>query len=98
MVERRFALNATVDTESPDNVRRVLLDLLGDGAIETGGKAGEFIVSWNMEGESVKDLNRELLSALRRAEKKTRLRAEWTADDGTVYRFFDYVLKKEWKP
>jgi hypothetical protein len=51
-----------------------------------------------MEGESAKDLNRRLLSALRRAEKKTRLRAEWTAEDGTVYRFFDYVLKKEWKP
>ncbi len=48
-----------------------------------------------MEGESAKDLNRDLLSALRRVEKKTRLRSEWTAQDGTVYRFFDYVLKKE---
>ena len=47
-----------------------------------------------MEGDDVKELNRSLLSALRRAEKKTRLRAEWTTEDGTSYRFFDYVLKK----
>ena len=31
-----------------------------------------------------------LLSALRRVEKRTRLRAEWTGG-GTTYRFFDYV-------
>jgi hypothetical protein len=31
---------------------------------------------------------------LRRAEKRTRLRAEWTAG-GTTYRFFDYVPKSE---
>ena len=45
-------------------------------------------------GESAKELNRSLLSALRRAEKKTRLRSQWTAPDGTVERYFDYVLKK----
>jgi len=47
-----------------------------------------------MEGSDARDVNRRLLSALRRVEKRTRLRAEWTAG-GTTYRFFDYVLKSE---
>ena len=36
--------------------------------------------------------NRQLLSELRRAEKKTRLRAEWTSG-GVTEKFFDYVPK-----
>jgi hypothetical protein len=47
-----------------------------------------------MEGTDARDVNRRLLSALRRAERRTRLRAEWTAG-GTTYRFFDYVPKAE---
>jgi hypothetical protein len=35
-----------------------------------------------------------LLSALRKVEKRTTLRAEWTSEDGNTERFFDYVLKK----
>jgi hypothetical protein len=31
-----------------------------------------------MEGDSVKELHRTLLSALRKVEKRTTLRAEWT--------------------
>jgi hypothetical protein len=31
---------------------------------------------------------------LRRVERRTRLRAEWTAD-GSTYRFFDYAFKSE---
>jgi hypothetical protein len=46
-----------------------------------------------MEGTDARDVNRRLLSALRRVEKRTRLRAEWTA--GGTYRFFDYVPKSE---
>src|ERR1035441_72267 len=34
-----------------------------------------------------------LLSALRKVEKRTTLRAEWTCGD-TTERYFDYVLKK----
>jgi hypothetical protein len=33
-----------------------------------------------------------LLSALRRVERRTRLRAEWTGN-GETQRFFDYVPK-----
>jgi hypothetical protein len=49
-----------------------------------------------MEGENAKELNRSLLSELRRAERRTRLRAEWTCGE-TTERFFDYVLKKSTK-
>ncbi|MDQ2873926.1 MAG: hypothetical protein M3Y33_03555 [Actinomycetota bacterium] len=45
-----------------------------------------------MEGEDARDVNRQLLSALRRAERRTRLRAEWTGG-GITCRFFDYVPK-----
>lgn len=54
----------------------------------------ELWVEADLPGEDVRELNRELLSRLRRAEKRTRLRAEWTGPDGTVYRYFDYVLKR----
>ena len=37
-------------------------------------------------------MNRQLLSALRRVERRTRLRSEWTAG-GIDYWFFDYVPK-----
>jgi hypothetical protein len=46
-----------------------------------------------MEGASAKELNRTLLSALRKVEKRTTLRAEWACGDITE-RYFDYVLKK----
>jgi hypothetical protein len=59
------------------------------------GKAGdEFIVGAEMEGSSTREFNRTILSALRRVENRTTLRAECTSDDGTTERFFDYVLKK----
>jgi len=98
MTKKHFALDARVDTDSPEPVRRVLRDILDEGAFEPGEKSGEFIVRGEMEGSSAKELNRDFLSALRRAERKTRLRAQWTAQDGTIYRFFDYVLKKESRP
>ena len=46
----------------------------------------------SMTGASARDLNRQLLSALRGAERRTRQRAEWTAA-GVTHRFFDYVAK-----
>jgi hypothetical protein len=33
-------------------------------------------------------------TVLRKVQKRTTLRAEWTASDNTTGRFFDYVLKK----
>jgi hypothetical protein len=39
-------------------------------------------------------LYRTFLSALRKMEKRTTLRAEWTSDDSTREGSVDYVLKK----
>jgi hypothetical protein len=58
------------------------------------GERRRFAVEAAMEGASERELNRTFLFALRKAEKRTTLRAEWTSDDGTSERFFDYVLKK----
>ncbi len=52
----------------------------------------EFEVNAELTGESARDLNRRLLSEMRKAERRTRLRAEWTAD-GVTERFFDHVPK-----
>src|SRR5487761_136293 len=101
---RRFSLVATVNTDNPEAVRPVLERLAGSDSIKKVGPddskqesgemvKGEFRIEAEMDGESAKDLNRYLLSALRKTEKKTRLRAEWTSGN-TVERFFDYVLKK----
>jgi hypothetical protein len=53
----------------------------------------EFVVEAEMPVASARELNRAFLSALRKVEKATTLRAEWTSDDGTVEKFFDYALK-----
>jgi hypothetical protein len=50
------------------------------------------MVEAELSGKSARDLNRMLLSQLRRAERRTRLRAEWTSN-GVAERFFDYVSK-----
>jgi hypothetical protein len=88
----RFTLSVRVSSDSPGAVRPVLQRLLPRASVRTEG--GELVVKAETEGDDVKELNRSLLSALRRAEKRTRLRAEWASEDGTTYRFFDYVLKK----
>jgi hypothetical protein len=97
MVNRKFSLSARIDTDSPAFVEPILRKLAKGGTVERGGSRGEFVVRVEMTGEASKDLNRALLSELRRAEKKTRLRAEWTSPDGTIERYFDYVLKKTTK-
>jgi len=92
-VNIRFKLKARVSSSNPPAIEAVLEGLVTKGSVMM--KAGdEFLVEPEMKGESAKDLNRSLLSALRRVEKRTRLRAEWTAQDNTTERFFDYVLKK----
>jgi len=84
-----------VSTDSPEKIRPLLGELFPGGAIREEGP--EFVIETSLEGSSAKDLNRRILSALRRAEKRTRLRAEWTGEDDRVYRFFDYVLKSSGK-
>ena len=86
-----FRLNGEVSSESLSAIQPLLTQVTGGQVTATG--AG-LHVEGAMEGTDARDVNRRLLSALRRIEKRTRLRAEWTAG-GTTYRFFDYVLKSE---
>jgi hypothetical protein len=86
----RFRVIADVSSDSLSAVRPVLLQVIGSAAVTDA--ADGLHVEGFMDGTDARDVNRRLLSALRRAEKKTRLRAEWMAD-GYVHRFFDYVPK-----
>jgi hypothetical protein len=90
--KKRFRVVARVSTESPDDVRPVLQRLIVHGTVKSGSAPDEFLIQAEFDGESAKELNRTLLSVLRRVEKRTRLRAEWTSGDVTE-RFFDYVSK-----
>jgi hypothetical protein len=91
MPKKTFKLVATVSSDSPAAVRAPLKTFVGaDAKIEPTDDG--FRVEATLSGESAKDLNRQLLSEMRRAEKKTRLRAEWTSG-GVTEKFFDYVPK-----
>ncbi len=92
MGNKHFRLTARVSSADPDAIKPVLEKLVARTSIKKVGD--EFVVEAEVEGTDARDLNRSFLSALRRAEKRTRLRAEWTSDDGLTYRFFDYVPKK----
>jgi hypothetical protein len=95
MTEKRFSLLASVSTENPAAIQTELERLVGKGSVVKVGK-NEFRIEAEMKGEDAKELNRQLLSGLRRVERRTRLRAEWTSGE-TTERFFDYVLKKTTK-
>lgn len=87
-----FSLTARVSTDNPAAVRPVLDRLLPKASITEGEAKGEFRIVAEMTGSSARELNRHLLSEMRRVEKRTRLRSEWTAGV-TTERFFDYVPK-----
>jgi hypothetical protein len=90
MANRKFSLVAQVSTENPKAVKRVLQAFMPARSI-TATEDG-WLVRAEFRGTSARELNRTLLSALRRVERKTRLRADWTSS-GTTERFFDYVPK-----
>ena len=86
-----FKLKARVNRSDARTIRQALDQLAARGSVKKEGY--EFLVEAEMEGATAKELNRTLLSALRKVEKRTTLRAEWTSGDITE-RYFDYVLKK----
>lgn len=88
---KTFKLVATISSDSPAAIRAPLERVIGSKAKIEPTDDG-FRVEATLSGESAKDLNRQLLSEMRRAEKKTRLRAEWTSG-GVTEKFFDYVPK-----
>jgi hypothetical protein len=87
----KLKLKARVNRSDAWTIRLALEQLAAKGSVREEGD--EFVVEAQMEGASVKELNRALLSALRKVEKRTTLRAEWICGD-TTERYFDYVLKK----
>jgi hypothetical protein len=90
--EKKFKLSARVSSATPSAIKPVLERMIGNnGSIKP--TADGFEVNAELKGESARDLNRMLLSELRKAEKKTRLRSEWTSED-TIEKFFDYSLKQ----
>ena len=86
-----YRLDGEVSSENLIAIRPLLTELTG-GQVTTTPKG--LHVEGAMEGTDARDVNRRLLSALRRIERRTRLRAEWTGG-GITYRFFDYVPKSE---
>ena len=92
MSEKKFKLSAKVSSATPSAIKPVLERIIGNnGSIKPTDDG--FEVNAEFKGESARDLNRMLLSELRKAEKKTRLRSEWTSED-TIEKFFDYSLRQ----
>jgi hypothetical protein len=90
MTRKTFTLIARVSTENPRAVKSVLQELVPKKSIMQTDEG--FLVKATMQGEGARELNRTLLTALRRVERKTRLRSVWKTG-GTTERFFDYVPK-----
>ena len=90
MAGKKFTLIASISTERVTQIKEALDNLIKNGSIKKTESG--FDITANMTGENARDLNRAFLSALRKVEKKTRLRAEWTSGN-TIERFFDYVPK-----
>jgi hypothetical protein len=91
MAQRKFRLQANVSSDNLAVIKATLERIIANkGTIRQTDQG--FEVEADLEGESARVLNRMILSELRRAEKRTRIRAEWTSGDVTE-RFFDYVPK-----
>ena len=91
MVHKKFRMSAAVSGDNPPAIKPGLNRIFeGKGAVKEIAQG--FEIDAELEGESVEALNRILLSELRRAEKKTRMRSQWTSCHATE-KFFDYVLK-----
>lgn len=76
MATKKFKVVADISTIDPKRIEPVLTELVGVNAVLRTDNG--FRIRTTMEGESGMELNRFLLSALRRVENKTTLRAEWT--------------------
>jgi hypothetical protein len=88
---KRFKLSAHVSSDNPSAIRSIVKRIIGsNGSVKRAD--GGFQVEAELQGKSARDLNRMLLSQMRKVERRTRLRAEWTAE-GVREKFFDYVPK-----
>ena len=91
MVQRTFKLSARISSDNPSAIKPILERAIGvKGTIKSIEEG--FEVEAELKGDDARDLNRMLLSELRRAERRTRIRAEWTSGN-IIEKFFDYVPK-----
>lgn len=90
MGERQFTLVARIRTAGHAALGAVLANLIPHGVM-TPTPDG-FHVEAALEGTSARDLNRVLLSALRRVDRRATLHAAWTSEGTTEY-FFDYTAR-----
>jgi hypothetical protein len=88
----RFHLMADVRSANRSAIRPVLESMLTEAQIAETDLG--YSIDAEVEGANAQDLNRTLLSALRRVERRTTLRAEWTSAESTEW-FFDYVRKSQ---
>lgn len=88
----RYHVQARIDTDDPAALQPVLERLARVRGGTVRRTAGEFEFEAEWPGTSARDLNRELLTTLRKTVKKTRLRSEWYSE-GKLEKFFDYVPK-----
>jgi tetrahydromethanopterin S-methyltransferase subunit A len=75
-MKMNFKLKARVNRSDAQTIRKAVEQLSAKGSVRKAGD--EFVVEAETEGDSARGLNRTLLSALRKVEKRTTLRAEWT--------------------
>lgn len=86
MAQKKFRLLAHVSSDNSSATKPCLEQIIGNkGTIRETDQG--FEVEAELEGETAQRLNRILLSELRRIEKRTRIRTEWTSGD-TIERFW----------
>ncbi len=90
MGERPFTLVARIRTTDHAALGAVLANLIPQGVMTPTPE--EFRVEAELEGTSARDLNRMLLSALRRVDRRSTLHAAWTSE-GITEHFFDYTAR-----
>lgn len=89
---KKFELTASVKSADMKAIKPVIKQLIPGVLIKI---ADEFVISAIIEGDDSRDLNRTILSGLRKVVKKTRIKSEWSCN-GTVEQYFDYGLRKTW--
>ena len=90
MGERSFTLVARIRTTDHAALQAALATLILHGAFTPTPEG--FHVEAELEGTSARDLNRMLLSALRRVDRRATLHAAWTSE-GITEHFFDYTAR-----
>jgi len=90
MGERQFTLVARIRTTDHAALGAVLANLIPHGVIIPTPEG--FRVEAALEGASARDLNRMLLSALCRLDRRATLHAAWTSE-GITEHFFDYTAR-----